>query len=42
MLGFSHVLKPVKRQNLLEEEKNGRNAFETAAKIHFRNKIFWG
>jgi len=42
MLGFSQVLKTIKWQDLLEEEKNGRNAFETAAKIHFRNKIFWG
>ena len=40
MLGFLHVLKPIKRQDLLEEGKNGRNAFPTCAKIHFnKNKI---
>ena len=42
MLAFSQLLKPIKWQDLLEEEKNGRNAFETAAKIHFRKKKFGG
>ena len=38
MLGFSQVLKPIKWQDLLEEGKNGRNAFPTGAKIHFSEK----
>ena len=42
MLGFSQVFKPLKRQDMLEEGKNGRNAFRTGAKIHFSEKIFWG
>ena len=34
MLGFSHVLKPIKRQNLLENgKKNSRDAFPTGAKM---------
>ena len=41
MLGFSQVLKPIKWQDLLEEGKNGRNAFRTGAKIHFSEKIVW-
>lgn len=40
MLGFSQVFKPLKRQDLLEEGKNGRNAFRTGAKIHFSEEIF--
>ena len=42
MLGFSHVLKPIKWQDLLEEGKNGRNAFSTGAKIHFSEKHILG
>ena len=38
MLGFSQVLKLIKWQDLLEEGKNGRNAFPTGAKIHFTEK----
>ena len=41
MLGFSQVLKPIKRQDLLENGKYGRKAFRTGAKIHFSEKIFW-
>ena len=36
MLVFSLVLKPTKRQDLLEKGKKGHNAFRTGAKIHFR------
>ena len=32
---------PIKGQDLLENGKNGRNAFPTGAKIHFNEKIFW-
>ena len=42
MLGLSQVLKPIKWQDLLEEGKHSRNALRTGAKIHFREKIFWG
>ena len=42
MLGFSQVLKPIKWQDLLEEGKNGRNAFPTGAKIHFSEKNILG
>ena len=42
MLGFSQVLKPVKRQDLLEKGNNGRNAFGTSAKIHFSEKKILG
>ena len=38
MLGFSQVLKPIKLQGLLEEEKNGHNVFRTGAKVHFSEK----
>ena len=38
MLGFSHVLKLLKWQYLLEEGKNGRNSYQTGAKIHFRKR----
>mgnify|MGYP006896302445 FL=1 len=41
-LGLSQVLKPMKWQDLLEEEKNGRNAFRTGAKIHFTEKSILG
>ena len=41
MPGFSNVLKPIKRQDLLENERNGCNAFQTDAKIHFSEKNFW-
>jgi len=39
---FSHVLKPIKRQDLLEDGKNGRDAFPTGAKIHFGEKSILG
>ena len=42
MLGFSHVLKPIKWQDMLEEGKNGRNAFPTGAKIRFSEKNILG
>ena len=42
MLGFAQVLKPIKWQDLLEEEKSGRNAFGTGAKIHFSEKNILG
>ena len=46
MLGFSQVLKPIKWQDLLEEGKNGPNAFRTGARIHFSEKnilgLLWG
>ena len=42
MFGFSQVLKPIKRQDLLEERKNGRNAFRTGAKVHFSEKDILG
>ena len=42
MLGFSQVLKPIKWQDLLEERKNGRNAFRTGAKIYFSEKYILG
>ena len=38
VLGFSQIFKPIKRQDLLEEGNNGRNAFRTGAKIHFSEK----
>ena len=41
MLGFLQVLKPMKWQDLLEEEKNGRNVFRIGTRIHFSEKI-WG
>ena len=42
MLGFSHALKPIKRQDLLENGKNAHNAFPTGAKIHFSEKNILG
>ena len=42
MLGFSHVLKPIKRKDLLENGKNDRNAFPIGAKIHFSDKNILG
>ena len=42
MLGFLQVLKPIKWQDLLEEGKNGRNEFQTGAKIHFSTKNILG
>ena len=36
------VLKPIKWQDLLEEGKNGHNAFQTGAKIHFSKKNILG
>ena len=37
------IPKAIKWQDLLEEgKKNGRNAFQKGAKIHFREKMFWG
>ena len=39
MLGFLQVLKPIKRQDLLEKGKNGRNAFQTGANIHFSKNM---
>ena len=42
MLGFWKVLKPIKWQDLLEDEKNGRNAFRIGAKNHFSEKDFLG
>ena len=42
MLGFSQVLKAIKRQDLLEEEKHGRNVFRIGAKIHFSEKYILG
>ena len=42
MHGFSQNLKSIKWQDLLEEGKNGRNAFRTGAKSHFSEKIFQG
>ena len=35
---FCASLKPIKRKDLLEKGKKGYNAFETGAKIHFREK----
>ena len=42
MLGFSQVLKPIKWQDFLEEGENGRNAFQTGAKIHLSEKNILG
>ena len=42
MLGFSQVLKPIKWLDLLEEAKNGRNAFRTGAKIDLSEKNILG
>ena len=42
MLCFSQILKSIKWQDLLEEEKNGRNAFWLGAKIHFSEKNIMG
>ena len=42
MHGFLQVLKPIKLQDLLEEGKTGRNAFQTGAKIHFSKKNMLG
>ena len=42
MLGFSQVFKPIKRQDLLEKGKKGRNAFRTGAKSHFSEKNILG
>ena len=42
MLGFSQVLKPIKRQDLLEKGENGFNAFRTGTKIHFSEKKYFG
>ena len=40
---FLQVLKPIKWQDLLEGGKNGRNAFQTGAKIRFsEKKKIWG
>lgn len=41
MLGFSQVWKPVKRQDLLEEGKDGCNVFRTGAKIHVSEKKYF-
>ena len=41
MLGFSQVLKPIKRQDLLEKAKKG-HAFQTGAKVHFSEKSILG
>ena len=42
MLGFSQVLKPIKWQDLLEEGKNGRDAFPTGQckDSFYRKKYF--
>ena len=46
MLGFWHVLKPIKKQDLLENEKKkrkiGRDAFPIGAKLHFSEKNISG
>ena len=42
MLGLWQVLKHIKRQDLLEERKIGRNAFRTGAKIPFSEKNILG
>ena len=45
MLGFLHVLKPVKRQDLSEKGRGGGeggNAFGTGAEIHFSKKNILG
>ena len=42
MLGFSQLSKPIKWQDLLEKGKNGRNAFQTGAKIYFSEKNILG
>ena len=42
ILGFSQILNPVKWHDLLQEGKNGRNAFRTGAKIHFSEKNILG
>ena len=42
MLGFSQVFKLIKRQDLLEKGKNGRNAFRTDENIHFSVKSISG
>ena len=42
MLDFSRVLKPIKWQDLLEEEKNGCIAFGRGAKIHCSEKNYFG
>ena len=42
MLGFWQVLKPIKRQDLLEKGKKGHNAFRTGAKIHFSENKYFG
>jgi len=42
MHGFSKVFKPIKWLDLLEEGKNGRDAFRTSAKLHFSEKNILG
>ena len=42
MLGFSQLSKPIKWQDFLEKEENGRNAFRTGAKIQFSEKKYFG
>ena len=42
MHGFSKVFKPIKWQDLLEEGKNGHDAFRTGAKLHFSEKNILG
>ena len=39
---FRKFCKPIKRQDLLEKGKTGRNAFRTGAKIHFSEKNYFG
>ena len=42
VLGFSQVLKSIKWQDLLEEGRNGHNAFRTSAMIHFIKRSVLG
>jgi len=42
MFYFSHVLKPIKRRDLLEDGKGGCNAFPTGVKIQFGEKSVLG
>ena len=42
MLGFSQLSKPIKWLDFLEKWKDGRNAFQIGAKIHFSEKVILG
>ena len=42
MLGFSQILKPIKRQDLLEEGKMAAMRLEQVQRFILAEKIIWG